>query len=150
MGLLQPGLFHKYFEASGVVLGELPNFASELVLLLDEVVGERAGVLPVTPFDVVGNVPFVSELCRDGLCLVVNPRHSRGRIALEDDIPLLAVVAIADDHGLLFLVSPVGLDLVVEVGRDDVLPADLTACFGVGFESLPDSLGVGVEVVGFG
>ena len=121
-----------------------------LVLFLHEVIGKRRGVLAIAPLDVVRDVPLAAELRRDGLGLVVDGHHTRGWVALEDDIALAGVMAITDEHTLLDPVSPIGLDFVVEVGRDDVLLADLAAGCGVGLKTLPDCVGIGVEIMRFG
>ena len=118
---------HVFFE---VAIG-LHSLHVHLVLFLHEVIGKRGGVLAIAPLDVVRNVPLLGELCGDGYGLIVDGLHPRSGVAFEDDIASTRIVAIADEHTLFGLVSPVGLDLVVVICRDDVLFADLAAGRGI-------------------
>ena len=144
-------MFHEHFEASSIALGNLAHLASKLVLLLGEVIGERAGILTIAPFDVVGDVPSAFELRGDLLCFVIDCPHPWSGFAFEYDVgPMRRVMAVGDDHSLFVLVSPVGLDLMMEICRDDVLLADLAASGGVDLNALPDSFWIGIEIVRFG
>ena len=106
--------------------------------------------MPIPPFDAVGDIPLLGELGGYGDGLIVERLHSRCWLALEDDVALPRVMAVADDHGSLHLVGPIGLDLMVEIGGDDVLLADLAAGLDIGFEPFPDRIRIGEEVVWFG
>ena len=150
LGLLEPHLLHELTQVHGILLGELSHLHVYFVLLLGKVIGECGGVLTVAPFDVIGDIPLYLEFLRDLFSLVVDRPHPRGRLAFEDDVALLWIVAIADEAALFFLVGPVLLEFVVEVGGDDILATELAAGLGIGFQSFPDGIGVGEEVVRFG
>ena len=106
--------------------------------------------MTIPPFDIVGDIPLLFELGGYGDGLVIQRLHSRCWFALEDDVALAGIMAVADDHGPRFLVGPVGFDLVVEIGGDDVLLADLAAGVDVGLKPFPDRIRIGEDVVRFG
>jgi len=106
--------------------------------------------LTIPPFDIVGDIPLLFELGGYGYGLIVKCLHSRCWLALEYDVALAGIVAVTDDHGSFVLVGPVGFDLVVEIGGDDVLLADLAAGVDVGLKPFPDRIRIGEDVVRFG
>ena len=151
LGLLQASLLHEHFKTSGVTLSKLTHLSGYLVLLLSEVVGKRAGVLAITPFDIVWDVPSPLKLRGDSRCFVVQLFHPWSRLTFEYDVgPMRWIVAVRDDYRFFSPVGPIRLDLRVEVRGDDVLLAYLTAGNGIDLNALPDSFWVGEEVVWFG